>query len=384
MKKIKVTILTMATLQMISAGLMAAMSSVAEAFPRASDVQVQLAFSVSGIAVLISSLFTDKIYQKFKRRNCAIFGLALLIVVAILANIFNSSLVCVYCYSLLLGVALSLYIPAISSVIIDCFENEQKAKLIGQQSAFCSIGGIVSSLVGGWLAVNYWYRAYLLLLMCLPALVLAILYFPKDNQKENKQETKQERLITKVDKNIVYYSLITLAFLVIYGVCNNNLSLFVAQEGFGNTVITGMLGSIGMLGGVVGGMIFGKYISKYGDKVTPIIFLLLAIMFLVLYSTDNIIVLALIVFILGVLQCIMMPRSMLSLSEKINPTQSVLASSLICAVMPNLSGVITPLIVTNLSTVFFGGTIRSRFMIAAIMAIVIATTLGYKEFKSKK
>ena len=80
----------------------------------------------------------------------------------------------------------------------------------------------------------------------------------------------------------------------------------------------------------------------------------------------------------------MMPRSMLSLSEKINPTQSVLASSLICAVMPNLSGVITPLIVTNLSTVFFGGTIRSRFMIAAIMAIVIATTLGYKEFKSKK
>ncbi len=384
MKKIKVTILTMATLQMISAGLMAAMSAVSQAFPEATDVQVQLAFSVSGIAVLISSLFTDKIYEKFKRRNCVIFGLALLIVIALLANVINNSLICVYGYSLLLGIALSLYIPAITSVIIDCFDGEEKAKLIGQQSAFCSIGGIISSLVGGWLAVNYWYRAYLLLLMCLPALVLAILYFPKDVEKENKEVVKENKPKAKFDRNIIYYSLITLAFLVIYGACNNNLSLFVAQEGFGNTVITGMLGSIGMLGGVVGGTIFGKYISKYGDKVTPVIFMLLAAMFLVLYSTHSIIVLAIVVFIVGVLQCIMMPRSMLSLSEKIEPSQTVLASSLICAVMPNLSGVITPLIVTNLSTVLFGGSIRGRFMIAAIMALIMAIALGYKEAKAKK
>lgn len=384
MKKIKVTILTMATLQMISAGLMAAMSAVSQAFPEATDVQVQLAFSVSGIAVLISSLFTDKIYEKFKRRNCVIFGLALLIVIALLANVINNSLICVYGYSLLLGIALSLYIPAITSVIIDCFDGEEKAKLIGQQSAFCSIGGIISSLVGGWLAVNYWYRAYLLLLMCLPALVLAILYFPKDVEKENKEVVKENKPKAKFDRNIIYYSLITLAFLVIYGACNNNLSLFVAQEGFGNTVITGMLGSIGMLGGVVGGTIFGKYISKYGDKVTPVIFMLLAAMFLVLYSTHSIIVLAIVVFIVGVLQCIMMPRSMLSLSEKIEPSQTVLASSLICAVMPNLSGVITPLIVTNLSTVLFGGSIRGRFMIAAIMALIMAIALGYKEVKAKK
>ncbi len=384
MKKIKVTILTMATLQMISAGLMAAMSAVSQAFPEATDVQVQLAFSVSGIAVLISSLFTDKIYEKFKRRNCVIFGLALLIVIALLANVINNSLICVYGYSLLLGIALSLYIPAITSVIIDCFDGEEKAKLIGQQSAFCSIGGIISSLVGGWLAVNYWYRAYLLLLMCLPALVLAILYFPKDVEKENKEVVKENKPKAKFDRNIIYYSLITLAFLVIYGACNNNLSLFVAQEGFGNTVITGMLGSIGMLGGVVGGTIFGKYISKYGDKVTPVIFMLLAAMFLVLYSTHSIIVLAIVVFIVGVLQCIMMPRSMLSLSEKIEPSQTVLASSLICAVMPNLSGVITPLIVTNLSTVLFGGSIRGRFMIAAIMALIMAIALGYKEVKVKK
>lgn len=384
MKKIKVTILTMATLQMISAGLMAAMSAVSQAFPKATDVQVQLAFSVSGIAVLISSLFTDKIYEKFKRRNCVIFGLALLIVIALLANVINNSLICVYGYSLLLGIALSLYIPAITSVIIDCFDGEEKAKLIGQQSAFCSIGGIISSLVGGWLAVNYWYRAYLLLLMCLPALVLAILYFPKDVEKENKEVVKENKPKAKFDRNIIYYSLITLAFLVIYGACNNNLSLFVAQEGFGNTVITGMLGSIGMLGGVVGGTIFGKYISKYGDKVTPVIFMLLAAMFLVLYSTHSIIVLAIVVFSVGVLQCIMMPRSMLSLSEKIEPSQTVLASSLICAVMPNLSGVITPLIVTNLSTVLFGGSIRGRFMIAAIMALIMAIALGYKEVKAKK
>ena len=384
MKKIKVTILTMATLQMISAGLMAAMSAVSQAFPEATDVQVQLAFSVSGIAVLISSLFTDKIYEKFKRRNCVIFGLALLIVIALLANVINNSLICVYGYSLLLGIALSLYIPAITSVIIDCFDGEEKAKLIGQQSAFCSIGGIISSLVGGWLAVNYWYRAYLLLLMCLPALVLAILYFPKDVEKENKEVVKENKPKAKFDRNIIYYSLITLAFLVIYGACNNNLSLFVAQEGFGNTVITGMLGSIGMLGGVVGGTIFGKYISKYGDKVTPVIFMLLAAMFLVLYSTHSIIVLAIVVFSVGVLQCIMMPRSMLSLSEKIEPSQTVLASSLICAVMPNLSGVITPLIVTNLNTVLFGGSIRGRFMIAAIMALIMAIALGYKEVKAKK
>ena len=112
--------------------------------------------------------------------------------------------------------------------------------------------------------------------------------------------------------------------------------------------------------------------------------MLLAAMFLVLYSTHSIIVLAIVVFIVGVLQCIMMPRSMLSLSEKIEPSQTVLASSLICAVMPNLSGVITPLIVTNLSTVLFGGSIRGRFMIAAIMALIMAIALGYKEVKAKK
>lgn len=387
MKKVKITILAIAMLQMISSGLSAALSSLQEAFPNSSALKIQLLLSCIGIIVLFMSLVTDRLYACFTRRRCVIAALVLMVAVGALAYFYHPSLTVLYLYSALLGISIALYIPAVGSVIMDCFTGEARASLTGQQSAFCSMGGIVISFLGGLLAAEHWYATYLVFLLAIPALILTVLFFPKDTpraaaqQAGNKQPEKKGPMFSPA---IFAYGGICLAFLVIYSGCGSNLSMFVAEEGLGTTVLSGALGSIGMAGGVVGGILFSRVLSCYRERLFPAIFAMLTLSFAALVLCRSIGLLAVIVFVMGCVQCVMMPCCLLTLSDEVQPYQTVLVSSVICAVAPNLSGVISPLIITNLSEVLFRGSVRGRFIIAGILALGMTAVMTVLTLRKKK
>lgn len=374
LKKVKITILAIAMLQMITSGLAPGLSALAEAFPDKSVLQVQMSMSCIGIIVLLMSLVTDRIYAVFTRKKSVIAALALMIAVGVAAYFFHPSLEMIYVYCGLLGISLALYIPAVGSVIIDCFTGEERGELTGTQSSFCSLGGIIISFLGGVFAATHWYTTYLIFLFAIPALILTILYFPQDEKKVVVKEKSGGKKV--LSREIWIYGGICLAFVTIYGTCGNNLSLFVAEEKLGSTVLSGSLSAIGMLGGVAGGFLFGKYFNSYKEKLFPIIFAIQAVGFIVLAVSHGIWTVVITVFVMGLIQCMMMPCCLLVLSEKVRADQTVFASSIICAVAPNLSGVISPLIITNLSGVLFQGSIRGRFTIAGAMAVIMAVGMA--------
>ena len=387
MIKVKAAILSIAMLQMITSGLTPGLSALAEAFPDRSALEIQLTVSCIGVIVLLMSLITDRIYAALTRRRSVILALGMMAAVGLAAWLYHPSLEMMYVYSGLLGLSLALYIPAVGSVIIDCFQGEERAKLTGSQSSFCSLGGIVISFVGGMLAAVHWFSVYLVFLLVLPALLLTILYFPKDSEKKTAEFSKGEggtgKEKRRVSGDILLYGGICLAFVAIYSACGNNLSMFVAEEGMGSTVLSGALGSIGMAGGVAGGLLFGRYLSRYRERLFPAIFALEALGFAVLAQSTGIAAVAATVFLLGLIQCVMMPCCLLTLSERVPASQAVLASSVICAVAPNLSGVLSPLVITNLSELLFAGSVRGRFAIAAALAAVMAAATIRTAIKRK-
>ena len=273
MIKVKAAILSIAMLQMITSGLTPGLSALAEAFPDRSALEIQLTVSCIGVIVLLMSLITDRIYAALTRRRSVILALGMMAAVGLAAWLYHPSLEMMYVYSGLLGLALALYIPAVGSVIIDCFQGEERAKLTGSQSSFCSLGGIVISFVGGMLAAVHWFSVYLVFLLVLPALFLTILYFPKDPKKKMAEFSKGEggtgKEKRRVSGDILLYGGVCLAFVAIYSACGNNLSMFVAEEGMGSTVLSGALGSIGMAGGVAGRLLFGRFLSRYRERLFP-------------------------------------------------------------------------------------------------------------------
>lgn len=370
----KTAILSLAALQM-AGGLSVAMSSLSEAFPDASTLMIQMSLSGAGFAVILMSFFTNAIYAKFTRRLSAILGVAMLIVVSLTAYFFHPSIVAVFLYSLLLGVASSLYIPAVGSAILDYFPPEEMSRLSGEQSLFTSLGGIAFTICVGLLASSSWSAAYLVYLLATPTLIICILFFPKDPVWKNQTDTKK----AKISGPIIKYGMIAVGFIILYSALMSNLSLFVSQYQIGTTVSTGLLSALAMVGGALGGLMFHTASKRLGRYCFVFTFAGLALGFFLMARADSMLLCGIAAVVIGICQGVHMPQCLIAVSKEIKPEQSVLGSSIICCIAPQAGTILSPLLVTNVSTALFGESIRSRYAMvgAASAAIAVALLIFY-------
>ena len=72
---------------------------------------------------------------------------------------------------------------------------------------------------------------------------------------------------------------------------------------------------------------------------------------------------------------VIFPFFLVTIAGQVDPTVSVMASSLILSVGPNLGSFVSPMILTNLSRLLFGPGVSGRFLLAAILAVSLAGVL---------
>ena len=380
LKKGKYAILSLAFLMMISV-LNVITSSLKTAFPEASTLSIQLSVSCAGLTTMIVSFLTQKIYQKVGRRNAVIGSLILLIVSSLLVYFYHPSIVVIYIYSLIFGITGSLYIPAVTSAIIDFYDGPDKLDLLSKQSVMSSAGGMLFTFVIGFLANISWNTSFLVYLLAIPSLLLCVLYYPRDIETE---ETAVDNKKSKVSTPIIKYGLIALTFIVCFGVYMANISFYIAEKEIGTTALTGILSSVLMIGGIIGGALFKKMSEKLDNKIFIVSFALLGLCYIILANTDSAIVCGIASLLIGFAQGILMPQCMLAVSREIPQDQSVLGSAVICNIAPFAGNLLSPIIVTSISTLLFGDVIRSRFLMVAVFALLIAVIFVINTVKKGK
>ena len=376
MKSKKPMIATMLLVSMFQMGMVAlspVVASITTAFPGTSQTTAQLAMTFLCLVLVIFALFSGQISRAIGRRMMCALGMLLTTIAGICGTCLTVALWTAFLWSALLGAGTGMFVPAVSSMMIDFLNDDERSKVAGVQSAFVNLGGMLLSFFSGIFAAGRWSNAYLVYLASVPVFVMCLLFLPKEPHVTAQTGSAPR---SRIPGAVWLAALQTFVFAVLYFAFSTNVSLLLAERGIGSTSLSGTATGIFMLGGCLFGMAFSKVIGTCKGATPGVAFLLVALSYLIIYFTNGVAPLLIAAFIGGGSLSLIFPYFLIAIAGKVDPTISVISTSLILSVAPNFGSFVSPMILTNLSAVIFGGAVSSRFLLAAIAAAVLGVLLA--------
>lgn len=383
--KKKPLILTMLLVSLFQMGMVAlspVVASITTAFPGTSQTVAQLAMTFLCLVLVIFALFSGSIARCFGRRFMCAAGMLLCAVAGICGACFTAGLWMVYLWSAFLGAGTGLFVPAVSSMMIDYLSDNERSRVAGLQTAFVNLGGMLLSFFSGVLAAQRWCNAYLVFLAAVPVFVLALKCIPHE-PKQVKPEANTAAPQGKIPAAVWLAALQTFLFAILYFAFSTNVSLLISERNLGGTSLSGTATSAFMLGGCLFGFIFNKVMNCAKSATPSVAFLLVAASYLLIYCTSSVPALMIAAFVGGGSLSLIFPYFLIAIAGKVDASVSVISSSLILSVGPNLGSFVSPMILTNLSNAVFGPVVAARFLLAAIAAIAMAILLFLLSFRKK-
>lgn len=389
---IKISILSLALIQMGTNGIAPALSGISEAFPQFSASVVQYLMTFPSLIVVVVSLFAAKLSSKLSKKTISTVGCALTAVGGILGTVFHTSLPLLFVFAGIIGLGIGLVVPMELSLVNDCFEGEERAAMMGACNGGANLGSMVMTMVGGVLAATAWNLNYFVYLLAIPGLILTILFIPDirsgenvmtDNTAMNTNFVSSEKKSQKVTTATLYACIIGGLFLFLFNIGPTNLSMFVTEQGIGDAAMAGTASTFFLFGGLVMGLFFGKVHQHLKEFMIPVGAVALIIGMLVVAGSSSIVMLCIGCFIAGTSICFTMPKCMLVCTLGCDPTQSTFAVALVMA-MGNLGTFATPVLTTIAATVTGSDVVANRFYLAAIIAAIIFVLTMIKALQMTK
>lgn len=336
------------------------------------DVQNALAFMsfIGPISSLIAMFLINR--GVLTKRHTVLTGLCLLSLTGVLAIFFHTQYWHLWMLSITLGIAQGFFVSNAFGLLADNFDEKEREQFTGLQSSFINGGGIMMSLLGGALASVVWFGGYLVLLLGLPVAILGWFTIPRTKPVNVHKLSKVEK--NPLNPKVFYYAFVTLLFMMIYGVCGNNLSTH--MSGLGNTATVGVATAIQMCGGVVGGLFFRRLSEKLGDMLIPVGYMIVFVGFMLLSLFQNSLPMIFVsVFISGMSMSMLLPRCNLAVTGIVDSTNSATATAIATSVAPSLGGFLAPRVFTTITTSLYGGDTALRFRFVAIVALACGLLL---------
>lgn len=388
-KMLAVAVLSAALVQMCFFALTPAIAKVQnEVFPFLSLSQIQTVMMAPSIISMAVSLLATLLIQKnlVTKKQVVVAGLAVLTLAGVFSFLLHTEFWHLILLCTFVGVGTGLYIPTISSIMFDSYDEQERRLLTGYQSAMINLGGIILSALAGFLITIVWYGGFITLLLALPITALAVIAIPSGKARPSPQHQQVEsKPGTGMPRGVFYYAVLTGVFLFFYIVSSSNISTHLYNAGIGNAAAAGLMTAVTMGGGVFAGLFFNKLSSKFGDYLIAVAFIVLFVGF-TLYNLGNA-SLALIMlgaFITGTSMSLITPQCLFSVSNIVDARSSAAATSLIVSIAPGIGGFLSPLIITNLTTLLGGDSTNFRFQFVGFCALAVGMIVLYTTFKRQK
>ena len=377
-KKLMVlTMLCVSMFQMGMVGLAPVISSLTTAFPGTSALTAQMATTFLNLILVLFALCSGPISRTIGRRMMCAVGMGLFTLAGLCGTFLTVGIWAVFLWSAFLGAGTGLFVPAVSSMMIDYLEDEERTRIAGIQTAFVNLGGMALSFFAGILATSRWSNAYLVYLLSAPVLVMSLKFIPKEQAAANKAAVKKS---SRIPKAVWLATLQTFLFAVLYFAFSTNISMLLTEKNILSSSMSGIATAVFMLGGCLFGFTFTWMLKRFGRFTAAMAFLVLTISYGIIFLFDGMAPLLLAAFIGGGSLSIIFPFFLVTIADQVDPSISVISTSLILSVGPNFGSFVSPMILTNLSGVLFGDSVVHRFLLAAcfaalMMAILLASNL---------
>ena len=377
---LKIAILTMSFVQMGTNGIAPILAQIAAAFPDASATRVQFLMTFPSIFCLIFTLISAFLSDVLPKKTLALSGLSIVAAGGILACCFHSSLGILFVWAAVLGVGIGMVAPLAPALINERFQNAEKQTMLGWQNAANTLGSMLMTFIGGFLAIMGWQFGYLVYLLGIPGIIFTIIGLPRDKKTSavKADAPKREPFRLVIWKEMV----ITLVLLMGFSAVPANLAMLVAERGLGDTSVSGMMSTVFLFGGMAFGILFGKVSSILKKRTDLAGAILLAVGALIISSSTFLPLLFVACFLAGSSISLIMPTCMGSAS-RLKGYETLNSALLLSA---SFIGVfITPLLTSLTAKITGSGSVTYRFVMVAIVAIILAVlTVVFKRSPKTK
>lgn len=334
-------------------------------FPSASEVSIQLLYSLTSGAGILGSLLAGWLAGKTTKKNIMIGIFTIVPLAGLLGAFCYNSLPVLYVVSFLVGMCLFANSITMNSLIGEHLQGELRARITGLSSLAVNGGGIVLTLTAGRLGAGKWQNTYLTYLVFVLVLFAVVALLPKGIvEKPEEGQTEKKRVGAAYGKMVLQVILFGIAF----AAYTTNVSMLILQSGFGDTTQASYANTCFMAGAVLAGIALPYLLRIFSSKTLPVGMLFLVGGFVTLYFAQSIWLVYVGALLIGMGFGTFLPASF-SIIPNLVPLSSLSMAMAVFSVGSSSAQMISPTIVTTLAGLLGEG-MKNRFLIAIVFLIL--------------
>ena len=372
----KISLLSVSLL-VVSAGAIAGnIPAIAQAYPTVNETLVELLTTIPSLLIIVTILISPKVAQRIGYKRTVQVGIGIVCLAGLLPVV-TTSFTSLFLSRILFGVGVGLFNPLLYTIAAGLYSGSHLATVIGLQSAFEGIGGMLITFLVGQLLVTGWRYSFMVYALAIPILFLFGLFVP-DIRPTTSNETKAKTGLT-IDRTLIYYLILLFLAVTVYMSIAVKVTGLLYDKAIGDaTDGSNLLAFIGF-GAMTAGMVFGKTVRIFKEWTIPVSFLGMSIALLLLARAPNLWIASLAVILCGFSFRTFVPYVFNEVNQK---SQQATAQTALLLIFFNIGTAATPLTIAYLqylfpflhqSGLFYGGAV----LMLVLGGVVVLGNVGF-------
>lgn len=363
---LKPTILSigMATV-MAGAAISPALGLIAKAFPDASPTMIKLILTAPSIMIIPFSFLSSYLTSKLTKRTILMIGLGIYLIGGIGPQ-FVQSIELLLLFRLILGAGVGLVMPLSMTLINDYFEGKERTKMMGYNSAFSNLGGILTMLLAGWLATFGWRVPFNVYFLGLFIFILIFFFLPKGEIQQPRSNEQKAKLPLAV----FGYALAMGGIMLAYYSIATNIAIYLEQSELGGATLAGTVVSFTTVGGMITSLLLVQIESAFKKFVIPVMLFGMGVAFLLLTFTYSVPLILVSVCLVGFGQGSLFPILVLKALDRV-PFHQADQTIAVTSSFTFLGQFLSPIVLDGIGNIANQSDIRFQYGTLSVSFIVI-------------
>ncbi|MGG1619044.1 MFS transporter [Paenibacillus sp. NRS-1782] len=333
---------------------------------------IESVVTIPSFTMMLFVLLSGPISSRLGKKNTVMLGLLLVVIGGILPML-TTNITWILALRLVLGAGLGMFNSLAVSLISDFFEGDERAQLVGFQSAVQGLGSSLATFVAGQLALIDWKFAFLCYAITIPVALLFFFIIPEPERVEPTAErsTGTGHKSGGVSIPVLGLGAVLFLFMTFIMIVYTKTGIMIAEKNMPNPGFLGTALTLFSLATMIAGFLFGKIYKWFRNYAPFISSLLTATGFVMLWFAQNVTMVTVAMLIIGFSFALFIPY-IFTILTKIVPKGSETISISIAMVGSNLGAFASPYVIKLVGMLFGNETASFSFLVSAIVFTIAA------------
>ncbi|MGY5485799.1 MFS transporter [Paenibacillus sp. ALE2] len=339
--------------------------------PGVSSSLIESVVTIPSFSMMLFVLLSGPISSRLGKKNTVLLGLLLVVIGGILPML-TTNITWILALRLVLGAGLGMFNSLAVSLISDFFEGDERAQLVGFQSAVQGLGSSLATFVAGQLALIDWPFAFLCYAITIPIALLFFFIIPEPERGEPTVCTTGTGNKSRgVSLPVLGLGAALFLFMTFIMIVYTKTGIMIAEKSMPNAGFLGTALTLFSLSTMIAGFLFGRIYKWFRNYAPFISSLLTATGFVLLWFAQNVTMVTVAMLIIGFSFALFIPY-IFTILTKIVPKGSETISISIAMVGSNLGAFASPYVIKLVGVLSGNETASFSFLVSAIVFMIAA------------